>query len=126
MRPPKYRAWDGKQMWYSSDYSLFRDFAEHHIDAIHGQEPKKDILMQFTDLLDKNGKEIWEGDIISNYWRIKNGKSPYVVKWAGARFDPFYKILDDRDNYLLIDALRNYEVLGDIYSTPELLGKDGG
>lgn len=62
MREIKFRAWDGYRMTlagiaFSNSTGLMTT-------------PAKDILMQYTGLKDKNGKEIYEGDIIDEFTYI--------------------------------------------------------
>jgi uncharacterized phage protein (TIGR01671 family) len=83
------------------------------------------MLMQYTGLKDKNGKEIYEDDIVlaknkkDNYplkyivvYNIK--KSSFKLRWEGHN-DEFYDIDMDRD----FDDI--FEVIGNIYENPELL-----
>ena len=72
-------------------------------------------LMQFTGLHDKNGKEIWEGDILKGSWRAKTNE----VRFENGSFCIGYHLtVDDME-------ARESEVIGDIYSNPELLKKAG-
>lgn len=86
------------------------------------------ILMQFTGLKDKNGKEIFEGDVV----KYKN--SIWKVRFEFGGFDLFAdaKNLSEAivekpktDNEMIADELNVWwtrcEVLGNIYENPELL-----
>jgi hypothetical protein len=75
---------------------------------------------QFTDLHDRNGKEIWEGDLfkIDGHWdtynvTMKNGCFG-LEGLKGAPFKPLFVALKEHDDFPLTH-------LGSIYEHPELL-----
>ena len=78
------------------------------------------ILMQSTGLRDKNGKEIFEGDILD----YKGRKA--LVRWHGSYASFIYRFVDELQNrntewkplYL---AYMKCEIIGNIYENPELL-----
>lgn len=80
--------------------------------------------MQYTGLKDKNGKEIYDGDVI--YDERKNKYKGYVICDRGAfRLKRFKKL---KDSWLNDLALWHYTkfphgVVGNIYENPELLDK---
>ena len=78
---------------------------------------------QFTGLHDKNGKEIYEGDIIQlNYPQWNN-----IVFWNNDMLCFEYRRICQKQSYSLAMnemQLRYFEVIGNIYDNPELLKGD--
>ncbi len=111
-REIKFRAWDedNKVMLKPQDLSQSGAYW-NWLGKIDAQ------LMQYTGLKDKNGKEIYEGDIVTVDGAIdKRGR---VVTWDIAEYmlDPEYEP-SDLGNLWLSQRL---EVIGNIHVNPELL-----
>lgn len=136
MREIKFRAWDdGKKEWLLGyempnlggfslfgEMMLFEEWARVLNEYLLGIPNKfKDLkVMQYTGLKDKNGKEIYEGDIVrSEVW----AGEAYSVSFNRGGF-----CFGNGDKNYLHDAkyLESFEVIGNIYENPELLDNQEG
>ena len=125
-RPLKFRAWD-KEKKEISDISVIT-WHEHNYNgemnyvvcypSLHTPPIEDVILMQFTGLLDRNGKEVFEGDIVKEeldntyYWAIGYRDGAFVDLEGQTTL--YEMNIEDGE-------LTNLEVVGNIYSNPELL-----
>ena len=139
MREIKFRAWniedgimDGAMHYPENDYAITPE--GNLVRFITGGYPSPDgimermdfskthILMQYTGLKDKNGKEIFEEDIVKH----TDGNVGVVYYWeTKATFMVDFHDLGDPDGYHdQFDSYdMGYEVIGNIHENPKLLGK---
>lgn len=122
---PKFRAWDEviDQMFIPD--SIHFD-SKGMVDGIGSKKTVFGIedfeLMQSTGLHDKNGKEIFEGDIVKNSY----GEIGYIKHSIYTFVFAKKKECEWREFYLHgIGAGSPFEVLGNIHEHPELLEGDG-
>lgn len=96
----------------------------NHRDNIMNVDPTDCEIMQFTGLHDKNGKEIYEGDIYH-----KNGGKGEIVFYngcfcvkGGSSFSPLnFGCEEDYADIIVDDFVDTIEVIGNIHENPELL-----
>lgn len=112
MRPIKFRAWIEDRFVYD-DGHLGYFFGQIDVFALVGGKP---ILEQFTGLLDKSGKEIYEGDIL----RIRDKWSEPVMDKVNVKVF-FQEGAFWVNGSLLADCCVYSEVIGNIHENPELL-----
>lgn len=146
-RKIKFRAWQekGKEMLYeinpTATWAIWADLNEDIIAGIQEEY----TLMQYTGLKDKNGKEIYEGDIVlipdthTEKVDVGVGSVPVAqepdphfseVVFENGQF--LFSIRETKDTYwkgnysylgILEESEGEIEVIGNIYENPELLEK---
>ena len=79
-------------------------------------------LVEYTGLKDKNGKEIYEGDIVE--WQFADGPIPCVIEWEKYHTRFNLKPLDE--DYGMSHEFHEktkIEIIGNIYENPDLIKK---
>ena len=129
MREIKFRAWDkenkemldvqeldyedsydGQPMIRTTKYSDYFDTEEM-------------LLMQYTGLKDKNGKEIYEGDIVKFRFKEDREEFPDLIGYIEyqSTFAAF-RIMSNQGSFKIdITEIKFIEKIGNIYNNPELL-----
>ena len=124
----KFRAWDKhSQKMFANDELLIwnnnvyaNDSKKLTCNNLKGWSIDDEYLMQSTGLRDKNGKEIFEGDILD----YKGRKA--LVRWHGSYASFIYRFVDELQNRKtewkpLYLAYMKCEIIGNIYENPEFL-----
>ena len=116
MREIKFRAWHDqtKKMYtlitlqwlealYIGGIGAFNEVMYEVDETVH--------LMQYTGLTDKNGTEIYEGDVVRGYGVTTR------VRYNNIGYSPFTVSVEKYERF----RASNCEVIGNIYENPELL-----
>jgi len=120
-RPIKFRAWDKErgQFLYSSDF----DFDSKFWIAVE-LAGAYDYVQRYTGLKDKNGKEIYEGDIVDAVATKEDKESDRiadVIFGTGLQWQIRAGKGYSRGLPITWGGWKSLEVIGDIYENPELI-----
>jgi len=130
----KFRAWDNvaEEMHYCGEnIDVIFALGSEGIECtdIRGVAPSGDGVssmdhlkyMQYTGLKDKNGKDIYEGDILTDH----GDEGPLYIEYSEERAS--FDFVDNFDQFGIVRyatfqiSYEQFEVIGNVYENPELL-----
>lgn len=133
MREIKFRIWDNLEKDYLNEEDIAIDnlnniFIFERYDSNDSElwytrllpdpDNKRHVIEQCTGLKDKNGTEIYEGDIV----KVEGDGEIYRVEWINSGFgleprynSPLYPILGN------VKLRKKIEVIGNVHENPELV-----
>lgn len=133
MREIKFRAWnkDNDEMVYSFDYPYHWNIGDLGLQLLESDGTdyvqQEAVFMQYTGLKDKNGTEIYEGDIIQP---SNNEDRFYKIVFHNGGFVQEYRFIRKYEGAEWVEVThtpihsRHYKVIGNIHENPELLEVD--
>jgi hypothetical protein len=115
-REIKFRIWDKDAK--TMEQVLLPDCSTYQVMPAkqEGKEFKRrdnTVLMQYTGLTDRNGKEIYEGDVIE--WNRQKYEIKWLDEWAALAAE------NERENQVVPKIATTSEVIGNVYKNPELI-----
>lgn len=124
---PKFRAWDGaKKEMFKDTFAITESGQVVVVEQEFVTSPPDYVfvdhlvIMQSTGIKDKNGKEIFEGDIVD----YKGRKA--IIKWHGSYASFIYRFVDEMQERVsewepLFLAYHHFEIIGNVYENKEFL-----
>ena len=135
MREIKFRIWDteNKEMLKVQELDFEPTFFGGRIAIRPDQysdyfDTEDMILMQYTGLKDKNGKEIYEGDIVQHLYEFSDVTDRYLIDYDEDDLSYVFQNISNKNRFIALEDLYDedygdyaIEVIGNIYENPELL-----
>ncbi|MBU8970336.1 YopX family protein [Bacillus altitudinis] len=119
MREIKFRAFEkhSQRMFYNVQSGIYMDPDEFEsFNDILGLARYK--VMQFTGLKDKNGDEIYEGDVVQGSLRLHGDVDPIMRKVCMHKGCYMFGVWNAHEYF---NKHQHIEVVGNIYQNPDLL-----
>ena len=117
MREIKFRVWDEKDRIMSKVISL-DEIVSSMPEELFGKYLRHPYnWLQYIGLKDKNGKEIYEGDILRQFAVL--GGQAYIREVV---FEYGAFSVKNSNGYLLISFFKQVEIIGNIYENADLIG----
>jgi len=126
----RFRFWNkiAKRMMYEMPITM--EDVGRDLNDIFEEDSDNIVFMMDTGLKDKNGKEIYEGDIV--HWLVFDKEKDRVIvdEKVAVYFDedfPGYYVMlkGDAETLYYSRTMKYLEIIGNIYENPELLKKEG-
>lgn len=108
------------KMWvfghYSTNYGTGRPEIREKAECCF-TEVIPETVGQYTGLLDKDGKKVFEGDIVEAYNLLGESEGIGVVQWS----DTFAGWHISKTKGMYCADIMSYKIIGNVFDTPELL-----
>lgn len=131
---PKEEWWvDGNLLISDDDYYIIPDFGVSCVEklnnfvcdkliTLHAFEVDKETVCEYTGLQDKNGRKIFENDIVETVYD-GNVNPNYIVVWDSTELD--FKATNGKEHYKqnfeYLGCCEEIIIIGNIFDNPELL-----
>lgn len=133
MREFKFRVWDSLEKRFlikneKVSRGIFKDKLSEIVDfenyscQINNSEDERYMFLQCIGSQDKNGREIYEGDIVKvpHFLHDERIKINGVVKYVNNRAEFVIDLEDIEEIFYCCNQSERIEVVGNIYENPEL------
>ena len=131
---PKEEWWVKGYLWVGANFSCITpdnlgigyNKKSEHVEAF-AYEVDRETICEYTGLTDKNGRKIFENDIVRAIYKPKGEDltvDDFIIKWDKyyCRYVGYYAEKENLFNPLLFGSQTSFEVIGNIFDNPELVG----